>query len=46
MCIRDRYYITASVGINVPFMSALGGWNVVIGMGGMAAAFGLATLWK
>lgn len=40
------YYITASVGINVPFMSALGGWNIVIGMGGMAAAFGLATLWR
>jgi hypothetical protein len=40
------YYITASVGIDVPVMSALGGWNVVIGMGGMAAAFVLATFWK
>ena len=40
------YYITASTGIDVPVMSALGGWNVLIGMGGMAAAFVLATFWK
>lgn len=40
------YYITASTGITVPVMTDLGGWNVVIGMGGMAAAFALATLWK
>lgn len=40
------YYITASVGIDVPFMTALQGWNVLIGMGLMAAAFGLATLWR
>ena len=40
------YYITASVGIDVPVMTALGGWNVLIGMGGMAAAFVLATFWK
>lgn len=40
------YYITAATGIDVPGMSALGGWNVVIGMGLMAAAFGLATFWK
>ena len=30
----------------IPFMSALGNWNILIGMGGMAAAFGIATLWK
>jgi Flp pilus assembly protein TadB len=40
------YYVTASVGITVPVMTALGGWNVLIGMGGMAAAFAIATLWK
>lgn len=40
------YYITASVAIYVPGMSDLGGWNVVIGMGLMASAFGIATLWK
>jgi hypothetical protein len=37
------YYIA---GQYIPFMSALGNWNILIGMGGMAAAFGLATLWK
>lgn len=40
------YYITASTGIDVPLMSALGGWNIVIGMGAMAGAFALSTLWK
>lgn len=40
------YYITASTQIDVPVMTALGGWNVLIGMGGMAAAFVLATFWK
>jgi len=27
-------------------MSDLGNWNILIGMGGMAAAFVIATLWK
>ena len=36
------YYIA---GQYIPFMSDLGNWNILIGMGGMAAAFGLATLW-
>ena len=40
------YYVTASVQITVPLMTELGGWNVVIGMSGMALAFALATLWK
>jgi len=40
------YYITSATSIVVPFLTALGGWNVVIGMGLMAAAFALATLWK
>ncbi len=40
------YYITASVGVTIPLMTDLGGWNVMIGMGGMAGAFALATLWK
>ena len=40
------YYITASVNITIPVITDLGGWNVLIGMGGMAAAFGIATLWK
>ena len=37
------YYIA---GTQIPFMAALGNWNILIGMGGMAAAFGIATLWK
>ena len=37
------YYVA---GQSVPFMSDLGQWNILIGMGGMAAAFGIATLWK
>ena len=37
------YYVA---GTSVPLMSDLGNWNILIGMGGMAAAFGLATLWR
>ena len=37
------YYVA---GQQIPFMAALGNWNILIGMGGMAAAFGIATLWK
>lgn len=40
------FYITASVGIEIPYMTSLGGWNIMIGMGLMASAFGIATLWK
>jgi Cell division protein CrgA len=37
------YYVA---GQQIPLMSDLGNWNILIGMGGMAAAFGIATLWK
>lgn len=37
------YYVA---GTSIPFMSALGNWNILIGMAGMAAAFVIATLWK
>ncbi len=37
------YYVA---GTSIPVMSDLGNWNILIGMGGMAAAFGLATLWR
>ena len=37
------YYVA---GPSVPYMSDLGNWNILIGMGGMAAAFMIATLWK
>ena len=40
------YYVTVSANIVIPGMTALGGWNILIGMGAMAAAFALATLWK
>ena len=37
------YYVA---GPSIPYMSDLGNWNILIGMGGMAAAFLIATLWK
>ncbi len=37
------YYIA---GTKVPYMMDWGNWNILIGMGLMAAAFTLATLWK
>jgi len=36
------YYVA---GQHVPLMADLGNWNILIGMGAMAAAFALATLW-
>jgi hypothetical protein len=33
-------------GRQIPFMNDLGNWNILIGMGAMAASFGIATLWK
>ncbi len=37
------YYIA---GTSIPYMRDLDNWNILIGMGGMAAAFAIATLWK
>lgn len=37
------YYIASPY---IPFMAALGGWNMLIGMGLMAASFAIATMWK
>lgn len=37
------YYIASPY---IPFMAALGAWNMLIGMGLMALSFGIATLWK
>lgn len=37
------YYIA---GRDVPFMNKLGDWNILIGMGLMAASLGLSMLWK
>ena len=40
------WYVTTATGVPIPFLAALGGWNMLIGMGLMAAAFGVSTLWK
>lgn len=40
------WYLTASTGIVVPGMSALGNWNLLVAMVLMGASFGVATLWK
>ena len=37
------YYITEG---NLPLMSALGGWNLVIGMGLITVGFIIATKWR
>lgn len=37
------YYIT---GYRIPVMRDLGDWNIAIGIGLMAIAFSLTTLWK
>lgn len=37
------YYVA---GYQIPGMKELGDWNMLIGMGLLAAAFGIATLWK
>ena len=37
------YYVA---GQNIPVMSDLGNWNILIGMGGLAGSFIIATLWK
>lgn len=37
------FYIAGS---QIGFLAALGNWNILIGMGLMAAAFAIATLWK
>ena len=33
-------------GYLIPFMAAIGQWNILIGMGLLAAAFAISTLWK
>ncbi len=37
------YYIA---GQHIGFLAALRNWNILIGMGLMAASFAIATLWK
>lgn len=40
------WYLTTASGVPIPGMAELGAWNMLIGMGLMAAAFGISTLWK
>ncbi len=40
------WYITSVTGIAVPGMSAIGNWNLGIGMALMGGAFGVSMLWK
>ena len=42
-CLADRLLRCRPVGSPD---ERLGNWNILIGMGAMAAAFGIATLWK
>ena len=37
------YYIA---GNDIPFMSSLGNWNLIIGFGLLAAGFAAATQWR
>lgn len=40
------FYITSVTGIIVPGITALGNWNLGIGMALMGGAFGVSMLWK
>ena len=37
------FYIAGGM---IPFMASLGNWNFLIGLGLIAASFGVATMWK
>ncbi len=38
------YYLTT--GMNIPVMTALGNWNLVVGFAFFGVGFGLATQWR
>ena len=40
------YYVTASTGTNVPGMSALSNWNLLIGFGVIVIGVVLSTRWR
>lgn len=40
------FYVTNGTAINVPVMTNLGSWNLVIGMGFIVSAFGFAMKWE
>jgi hypothetical protein len=40
------FYVTNQPGTEVPLITDLGSWNLVIGMGFIVAAFGFAMKWE
>ena len=40
------FYVIANTDVRIPYYSDLGQWNILIGMGFIVAAFGLATKWE
>lgn len=40
------YYVISGTDIHVPVISDLQGWNLVVGMGFIMAAFGFAMKWE
>lgn len=40
------YYVTASIGANVPGMSTLSNWNLLIGFGVIVIGVVLSTRWR
>ncbi|MCL2785010.1 MAG: cell division protein CrgA [Propionibacteriaceae bacterium] len=47
MLIGVAWIVVANIAASsIPFMASLGQWNILIGMGLIAVAFVLMTLWK
>lgn len=40
------FYVTNGTAVNVPVMTDLGNWNLVVGMGFIVSAFGFAMKWE
>lgn len=40
------FYTTNGIDVNVPLITSLGSWNLVIGMGFIVASFGFAMKWE
>lgn len=40
------FYVTNKPGTEIPLITALGSWNLVIGMSFIVAAFGFAMKWE
>lgn len=40
------FYVTNGTDVDVPLITSLGSWNLVIGMGFIVGAFGFAMKWE